>query len=158
MAQKRSFTRNLVWTILVVITAVCILYGLSGDKEQPEQVSAEPVAAPTTAAFPDASPPTHTQQAETSRDTLGSSTGETVEAWVAAKQFVRDKLISPSTAKFNGIARSPYVVYLGDARYRVTASVDSQNGFGAMIRTEFEATVRARRDEHQTWVLEDLEL
>jgi len=91
------------------------------------------------------------------QDTLGGSIGETVEAWVIAKQFVLDKLISPSTAKFNGAARSPYVVYLGDARYRVTASVDSQNSFGAMLRTEFVVIVRAERDEHQTWTLENLE-
>ncbi len=97
------------------------------------------------------------RQTESSQDTLGGSIGETVEAWVAAQQYVEKQLISPSTAKFNGVARSPYVVYLGDARYRVTATVDSQNNFGAMIRTEFEAIVRAKRDDHQTWILESLE-
>jgi hypothetical protein len=90
-------------------------------------------------------------------DPLGGSIGETVEAWVAAKDFVRESLVSPSTAKFHGVARNPYVVYLGEARYRVTASVDSQNRFGVLIRTDFQLVVRAKRDERQTWILESID-
>ena len=104
-----------------------------------------------------ATPPEEAEEPESTQDTLGGSVGETVEAWVIAQKFVKDKLVSPSTAKFRGYASSPYVVYLGDRRYRVTASVDSQNSFGAMLRTEFVAIVRAERDEHQTWILESLE-
>jgi len=103
------------------------------------------------------SPSTRAESAATAEDALGGGIGETVEAWVAAQRFVKKELVAPSTAEFNGVARSPFVVYLGDARYRVTASVDSQSSYGAMIRTEFVAIVRAKRDDAQTWVLESLE-
>jgi len=85
----------------------------------------------------------------------GGSTGKKVEAWVATTTFIKNHLKAPRTAKFNGGAWN--VVYLGSNRYRVEGSVDSQNSFGAMIRTEFQAIVRDKGDEHQTWVLEDLQ-
>jgi hypothetical protein len=71
--------------------------------------------------------------------------------------MVEDDLKAPSTAKFNGGGYAPYVSYLGSDRYRVSGSVDSDNSFGAMIRTTFQAIVRDKGDEHQTWVLEDLQ-
>lgn len=138
--EKKSFAAQLIGVGAFVVLFIVMLNMCSGDKDEPTTTSPRP-ATPSTSA----------------QDTLGGSVGETVEAWVAAQQFVKAKLISPSTAKFNGVARSPYVVYLGGCRYRVTASVDSQNNFGAMLRTEFEAIVRAKRDDHQTWVLESLE-
>lgn len=139
--QKQSRGAQLVGAVTFVVVFIVLMTMCTGDKEEPasERDTSEP------------------RQTESSEETLGGSIGETVEAWVAAQNFVRKELVSPSTAKFNGVAMAPYVVYLGDARYRVSASVDSQNSFGAMLRTEFEAVVRAERDEHMTWILESLD-
>ena len=63
-------------------------------------------------------------------------------AWVMAKNFVKERLKSPSTADFGGVF-SDYqdpvsvVTDLGGGKYVVRAWVDSQNGFGATIRTRF---------------------
>ena len=73
-------------------------------------------------------------------------------AWVMTQQFIKDQLKAPSTAKFPWTANA--VTYLGDGRYRVTAYVDSQDSFGAMIRMNFTATVKYRGDDY--WVLEKL--
>jgi hypothetical protein len=51
---------------------------------------------------------------------------------------VTNVLVAPSTAKFPDCSSS----YKGDGRYEVRASVDSQNGFGAMIRTHYWAEVQ----------------
>ncbi|MEQ8747319.1 hypothetical protein [Pyruvatibacter sp.] len=77
---------------------------------------------------------------------------------VAAQGFVRDTLRAPATAEFgvlgyDGVA----VTVLPDCRYSVRSFVDSQNGFGAMIRTRFDATVSLDRDR-SIWTLESLEL
>ena len=119
----------------------------------PVAASPEPSPAPV-AASPEPSP----APANSSTDTndKGGSTTKKVEAWAATTMLIKAHYLkAPRTAKFNGGAWD--VVYLGDNRYRVKASVDSQNSFGAMIRTEFQAIVRDEGDEHQTWVLEDLQ-
>lgn len=60
-----------------------------------------------------------------------------------AQQFVNDRLKSPSTASYGGIFSGDYqdadsvVTNLGGGKYRVVAWVDSQNAFGATIRTHF---------------------
>lgn len=63
----------------------------------------------------------------------GAGQGSSVEAWRIAKDLVRENLKAPSTAKFpwDGTA-----VKQGD-RWAVQSYVDSQNSFGAMIRTEW---------------------
>jgi len=98
---------------------------------------------------------TPTPVAASNTNDTGGSTAKKVEAWVATRFMIEDRLVAPSTAKFHGGASN--VVYLRDNRYRVEGSVDSQNSFGAMIRTTFQAIVRDEGDEHQTWVLEDLQ-
>jgi len=82
--------------------------------------------------------------------------GKLVEAWVAMRFMIEDHLVAPSTARFHGGGRSPHVAYLGSNRYRVEGSVDSQNGFGAMVRTQYRGVVRDECDEHKTWVLESI--
>ena len=141
----------------------------------PPAASAEPSPAPATVPAPTSSPVAATTPPEpspapiaaspkpspapanSSTDTndKGGSTGKKVEAWAATTTLIKGRLTTPRTAKFNGGAWN--VVYLGNNRYRVEASVDSQNSFGAMIRTKFQAIVRDEGDEHQTWVLEDLQ-
>ncbi|WP_019850655.1 hypothetical protein [Desulfitobacterium sp. PCE1] len=58
-------------------------------------------------------------------------------AWVAAEQEVKSNLKSPSTAKFQRYS-DEYVAETDDENiFMVKGYVDSQNGFGAMIRSDY---------------------
>lgn len=73
-------------------------------------------------------------------------------AWAYTQQFVEAELKSPSTAKFpRGGAQS--AEELGGNRYRISSYVDSQNAYGATLRTSFTTTVRYNGGG---WILEDL--
>ena len=56
--------------------------------------------------------------------------------------FVEKQLKSPSTADFP-FGGHRHVTKLGGNRYRVDSYVDSQNSFGAQIRTEFEGVIKS---------------
>ena len=59
-----------------------------------------------------------------------------IDLHIQAQQFVLQALKSPSTAKFPTL---PYeAVSLGDGAYRVSSYVDSQNSFGATIRSDWQ--------------------
>lgn len=60
-------------------------------------------------------------------------------AAVCAKNYVEASLKSPSTAKFPWV--SDTIIPLGDNKYTIGSYVDSQNGFGATIRTNYLCTV-----------------
>lgn len=62
-------------------------------------------------------------------------------AWRACVGFVTERLRAPSTAQFNPDGEAETVRIPGTSDYSVSTWVDSQNGFGAMIRTEFDCTV-----------------
>lgn len=78
-------------------------------------------------------------------------------AYIYAQLFVKDKLKSPSTAEF---PFSPDDVWsLGENRYKVISYVDSQNSFGATIRTKYIAVLKyipGKGSKPGTWELEDL--
>lgn len=59
----------------------------------------------------------------------------------ACQELVKDRLKSPASAKFSGLSHTG----TGD-EYTVTGSVDSQNSFGALMRSDFVCTVRANGD------------
>ena len=69
----------------------------------------------------------------------GSSWDDEFHATEMADKFVREQLLTPSTAKFPWTADS--VTKEGDG-WRVRSHVDSQNGLGAMIRSEYVSVVR----------------
>lgn len=72
--------------------------------------------------------------------TLSTSDPEFVDVWICAKDLVQSNLKAPKTAKFP----SQYdimITSLGGSDYRILGYVDSQNGFGAMIRSNFIATL-----------------
>lgn len=60
-----------------------------------------------------------------------------VDAWGMAKQFVSGRLKSPGSADWGHQRSSSVVERTGEKTFRVRAWVDSQNGFGALIRTNF---------------------
>lgn len=65
-------------------------------------------------------------------------------AFVLSQDAVRAKLRAPSTASFPW---SPTVSkHVGNCKFRVLAYVDSQNGFGAMLRTNYIATLHYEPD------------
>lgn len=70
----------------------------------------------------------------------GTSTTKLDEwgAQVACEDVVKTLLKAPSTAEFSNWQRQSN----GDGKYTVTGTVDSQNGFGAMLRSQFGCTVR----------------
>jgi len=59
-------------------------------------------------------------------------------AYSYAEDAVKKSLKSPSTAKFpRTIEKDKHIKYLGNKEYQIDSWVDSQNSFGAMIRSKF---------------------
>lgn len=63
-----------------------------------------------------------------------------IEVCVMTQQFVTDNLKAPSTAKFPS-CRNVIIHKLEANTWIVNGYVDSQNGFGAMIRTKYSAEI-----------------
>lgn len=74
-------------------------------------------------------------------------------AYAMSQVLVQDQLVAPKTAEFPPRNKS-LVLYIGENLYVVRSYVDSQNRFGAFIRTHYSCMVRDRGDD--TWVLERL--
>lgn len=79
---------------------------------------------------------------------------ENTMACIMAQGWVEDNLVSPSTADFQA-CRNSNVVYLGEKMYIVNSYVDSQNGFGAMLRTFY--TAELFTDGEDSWYLWSLQ-
>jgi len=76
-------------------------------------------------------------------------------ASVMSEQFVLEKLKSPGSAKFASIFDQK-IDDLGEGRYKVTSYVDSQNGFGALVRTNYVCTLKYVGNDK--WQLENLDI
>ena len=78
---------------------------------------------------------------------------------MSAQSHVEQRLKAPSTAKFGACATTDTTKYctkyLGNQRHRVATYVDSQNEFGAMIRTHFVCVMEQTADDY--FELESLE-
>ncbi len=68
------------------------------------------------------------------------------------EEYVTDRLKAPASADFPGADR---VVSSTADEWTVVASVDSENSFGAMIRTDYVCSVR---DTGRSWDLVSLDL
>jgi hypothetical protein len=84
-----------------------------------------------------------------------SDTADEIGAFVMCKEFVRDRLKAPRTAKFQSVTQADFD-YKGGQTWRVSSWVDAENSFGAMIRTDFVCEIRYEGDDE--WRLVDLEL
>lgn len=71
------------------------------------------------------------------------------DAWYACRELIGKNLKAPTTAKYESYDSSQ-VADLGKGEWLVIMDVDSQNSFGAMIRSTFTCKVR---DEGSTWRL-----
>lgn len=76
-----------------------------------------------------------------------------VAARVFCQYVVKNSLRSPATAKFAGY-RETAAQHRGGGEYEVISHVDSQNGFGALIRTKYYCHVQF--DGKGSWDLIDL--
>lgn len=76
------------------------------------------------------------------------------DAQVMAEKFVRKELLSPATAEFPREEITTRKV--GPSSWEVRGAVDSQNGFGAVVRTRY-TTVVGTTDGKQ-WTCESLNL
>ena len=67
---------------------------------------------------------------------------DALDAYIEAQAFVKKHLKSPITAEFPSYHKvKNQIKYLGTNKYEVVAYVDSQNSFGAMIRTTFSCRI-----------------
>lgn len=79
---------------------------------------------------------------EKSNSSNSSYTPNKFLAYTYAEDFVKQKLKSPSTAEFPGtLEKADHITELGNKKYRITSWVDSQNSFGATIRTKFSCVI-----------------
>lgn len=63
-------------------------------------------------------------------------------AYSYAEDAVKKRLKSPSTAKFpRTIEKDKHIKYLGNKEYQIVSWVDSQNSFGAMVRSNFSVII-----------------
>ena len=79
-------------------------------------------------------------------------------AYDACTSFVKDALKSPATAEFPDF-QDGGVTVIGaekDGPFIVVSTVDSENGFGALVRNDFTCTVT--RVAPGDWRLDDLQL
>lgn len=92
----------------------------------------------------------------TTSTTTDKTDDEVTMAWVMAKEFVKRGLKSPGSADFGSVLKGDYqspkdhVRKLGPNRYEATGWVDSQNAFGALLRTRFSITME--RNGNGEWV------
>lgn len=85
-----------------------------------------------------------------------TSCGSSGMAHTMAGNFVKRELISPSTAKFpSSHEQGVLIVPLDKCRYQILSYVDSQNAFGAMIRSRFTVTMQSL-EGGKSWRAHDL--
>lgn len=73
-------------------------------------------------------------------------------ACIMSNKFVEQQLVSPASAKFQK-CYDQQIIYKGDRTYYVNGYVDSQNGFGAMLRTSYSVEIQ---DLGEQWRLVDI--
>ncbi len=78
-------------------------------------------------------------------------------AWAYMQLFVEKRLQSPDSADFPFGGAEEGVTPLGDGRYQVNSYVDSNNAFGASLRTRFKGVI-VKTETGDEWELESLEL
>ena len=86
----------------------------------------------------------------------GPKTPGKIEAYVYHKYFIKNRLKSPSTAEFFSYDASR-VSKINNSTFKIRGYVDAQNGFGAMIRTNYSIVVKNETGEVRDWVLVSLD-
>ena len=76
------------------------------------------------------------------------------DAYTYAKEAVKLQLKSPRSAKFGSYGQTDVSLHQ-DCIFSVKGYVDSQNGFGAMIRSQYEVKLTGAKSE---WKLTHIEV
>jgi len=88
----------------------------------------------------------------TQRGSTENPCGNTISAWVAAKNFVRRNLKNPRSAEFAWAAGSDGVsINAHDCQWTVASYVDATNSFGGTVRSQWALTVK--RKSNGDWLL-----
>ncbi|UAM97739.1 hypothetical protein K8354_15790 [Polaribacter litorisediminis] len=90
----------------------------------------------------------------TSKERKKSNSISKTEAAYSAQKFVEKQLKAPSTAKFPSLNKAN--IKKSNDVYEVSSYVDSQNGFGAMIRSNY--TVKISRKDNGNITLLDIKI
>lgn len=89
----------------------------------------------------------------------GADKGGETSAFIQCQNFVRDRLRAPVSAEFPFLERKSWD--MGNNTWVVKSHVNSQNGFGAMIRSSWHCKVQyvgGNVSDQRSWRLLDLEL
>lgn len=87
-----------------------------------------------------------------STPTTESEQSKEVRAFVYSQTAVKSQLKSPATAKFPSITNDSVIVTkISTDKYRVTAFVDSENSFGALIRATYQVTITFTGEDTYKW-------
>ena len=99
------------------------------------------------------------QEKET-QQTFWKEEVDKIGAYVMIQEFVEKRLVSPSSAEFpdalDGFDHDKNIDYLGDQTYVIRSYVDSENAFGASLRTQF--TGKIKQTSKDKWQLLELNL
>lgn len=81
-----------------------------------------------------------------------------IMAFVMSQNFIRDQLKSPSSAQFPNITDKDVLVTAakedgGKCSFTVMTPVDSQNSFGAMLRSRFVVKLAPNDERGSSWHL-----
>jgi len=77
-------------------------------------------------------------------------------AYTMMQDFVQDYLKSPGSAKFEWISEPDCKIERNETIYDITSWVDSQNSFGALVRTKFNGVIEQL--DNKNWALRYLNL
>lgn len=92
--------------------------------------------------------PTDANNGEQDTKNIDQIENKKVEAYTVSHQFLKRKLISPSTADFPWSADDA-TKYNGDSTFTIDSYVDSQNAYSAVIRTYYLAKVKFKGGEQR---------
>ncbi|MBY8341982.1 hypothetical protein LXH13_06305 [Streptomyces spinosirectus] len=87
----------------------------------------------------------------------GSADPDGQGAAVTCESFVKDRLKSPGSAKFPGVTDPDYAKIITVSgkkpwKYQINGYVDSDNSFGASVRSDYVCTVSTKNGD--TWHLD----
>jgi hypothetical protein len=142
--------RHIAW---MAVVGLITLAAVTGDPESAPE--AEPAAVDEPAAEPEQVEAEHVADDPEPEPEPAVEEQEHDEftAAVMCEEFVKDQLRAPATAGFP-LPTDYQIEHKGDGRYRMDSHVDSENGFGAQIRTQF--TCKIQHAGGDRWELVDL--
>ncbi len=153
--EKRKRLTKGFWTLVMFVTIITIAVMCSVSVEQNKPSDEElALQAQQDAEHAAARAQRDAEQAAAHEEEIARYGSDPIGAFVYARFFVKDVLVAPRTAKFPGYSKDA-VTYLGDETYRVRSYVDSQNSFGALIRTNY--TVVIQKGDGK-WILKSIDI